>query len=210
MVLENAKRWTANKVLRRSKIFPKIPRPLVRRFSEASITSGEVSRTRQEQIVSPSTSERAVRRVTPVNIPRGGVQNTSRKKALLDPRNALSYAATWNAVVDGIDDSRQIHSWDELSLELNGRLYMTKKASKVTRKRNLTPAATRNQGKHRTFKMGISKFVDILHHIAKVYELITNNLSTKPEGEVECVIAMIKDDNFEELKSYKVKQIHYL
>ena len=170
-------------------------------------------------LVSPSTSKRAVRRVAPVIIPRGGVQNTSRKKALLDPRNALSCAATWNAVVDGIDDSRQIHSWDELSVELNGfgkkvRLYMTKKGSNITRKRNLTPATTRNQGKRRTFKMGISKFVDILHHIAKEHELITNYLTfftdTNAEGEIECVIAMIKDDNFKELKSYKVKQIHYL
>ena len=133
-------------------------------------------------VVSRSTFKRAVRRVAPVIIPRGGVQNTSRKKALLDPRNALSCAATWNAVVDGIDDSRQIHSWDELSVELNGfgkkvRLHMTKKGSKVIRKRNLTPATTRNQGKRRTFKMGISKFVGILHHIAKRYELFTNNLS---------------------------------
>ena len=123
------------------------------------------------QDVSPKTSQRAVRRVAPVIIKRGGVQNTSRQKALLDPRDALSCAATWNAVVDGIDDARQIHSWDELSVELNGfgkevKWFTTKKGAKVVRRRNLTQATTRNQGKRRTFKLGISKFVGNLHHIA--------------------------------------------
>ena len=69
-------------------------------------------------VVSTSTCMRAVRRVAPIRIRRGGVQNTSRQRALLDPRNALSCAATWNAVADGVDDGRQIHSWDELSVEL--------------------------------------------------------------------------------------------
>ena len=115
-------------------------------------------------VVSTSTCMRAVRRVAPIRIRRGGVQNTSRQRALLDPRNALSCAATWNAVADGVDDGRQIHSWDELSVELNGfgkkvKLLMTAKGAKVLRKRNLTPATTRNQGKRRTLKIGISKFI---------------------------------------------------
>ena len=115
-------------------------------------------------VVSTSTCKRAVRRVAPIRIRRGGVQNTSRQRALLDPRNALSCAATWNAVADGVDDGRQIHSWDELSVELNGfgkkvKLLMTAKGAKVLRKRNLTPATTRNQGKRRTLKIGISKFI---------------------------------------------------
>ena len=107
--------------------------------------------------------KRAVRRVAPVRIRRGGVQNTSRQRALLDPRNALSCTATWNAVADGADDGRKIHKWDELSVELNGfgkkvKLLMTAKCAKTLRKRNLTPATTRNQGKRRTLKIGISKF----------------------------------------------------
>lgn len=129
-------------------------------------------------VASDSTYKRAARKVAPIRIRRGGVQSSSRQRALLDPRNALSCAATWNAVVDGIDDGRQVHSWDELSVELNGfgkkvKLYMSEKGSKALRKRNLTPATTRNQGKRRTFKMGISKFVINLHDIAKEYELIT-------------------------------------
>ena len=101
------------------------------------------------------------------------MQNSSRQRALLDPRNALSYAATWNAVVDGIDDGRQVHSWDELSVELNGfgekvKLYMSEKGSKALLKKNLTPATTRNQGKRRTYKMGISKFVSDFHDCERV------------------------------------------
>ena len=41
----------------------------------------------------------------------------------------------------------------------------------------LTPATTRNQGKRRTFKMGISKFISNLHSTAKMFALITSNLS---------------------------------
>jgi hypothetical protein len=133
-------------------------------------------------VVSASTYKRAVRRVAPISIRRGGVQNSSRQRALLDPRNALSCAATWNAVADGVDDARQIHSWDELSVELNGfgkkvKLLMTANGARTLRKRNLTPATTRNQGKRRTFKMGISKFLYNLHLTAKRHALITNNLS---------------------------------
>ena len=122
-------------------------------------------------VASDSTYKRAARKVAPIRIRRGGVQNSSRQRALLDPRNALSCAATWNAVVDG-DDGRQVHCWEELSVELNGfgkkvKLYMSEKSSKALRKRNLTPATTRNQGKRRTFMMGISKFVSNLHDIAK-------------------------------------------
>ena len=133
-------------------------------------------------VVSDSTYKRAVRRVAPVRIRRGGVQNTSRQRALLDPRNALSCAATWNAVADGADDGRQIHSWDELSVELNGfgkkvKLLMTAKGAKTLRKRNLTPATIRNQGKRRTLKLGISKFNYSLHSTSKMNTLIMTNLS---------------------------------
>ena len=101
---------------------------------------------------------------------------------MLDPRNALSCAATWNAVADGADDGRQIYSWDELSVELNGfgkkvSLLMTAKGAKTLRKRNLTPATTRNQGKRRTLRIGISKFNYNSHSTSKTNTLIMTNLS---------------------------------
>ena len=54
---------------------------------------------------------------------------------------------------------------------------MTAKNAKVLLRRNLPPATTRNQGKRRTFKMGISKFISNLHSTAKMYAMITTNLS---------------------------------
>ena len=113
--------------------------------------------------VSASTYKRAVRRVVPIRIRRGGIQNSSRQKALVDARNAISCAATWNAVAKDIDDGRQVHSWDELSIELNGfgkkiPVFLSKFAAQVVRKRNIGPSSTINQGKRRTFKIGISKY----------------------------------------------------
>ena len=101
--------------------------------------------------VSKSTSMRAVNRIAPVQVKSGGVQYTSRQKALLDPRNAISRAATWTAVTMGVVDPRQIHSWDELSIELNGfgkklPLRLNAVGAKLLKKRNLTPATTSNQG----------------------------------------------------------------
>ena len=66
---------------------------------------------------------------------------------------------------------------DELSVELNGfrkkvKLLMTAKNAKVLLRRNLPPATTRNQGKRRTFKMGISKFISNLHSTAKMFALL--------------------------------------
>lgn len=112
--------------------------------------------------VSKSTSMRAVNMVAPSVVNSGGVQNTSRQKALLDPRNALSCAATWTAVTMGVVDPRQIHSWDELSIELNGfgkklPLRLSAVGAKLLKKRNLTPSTTRNQGQRRTLKIGLKK-----------------------------------------------------
>lgn len=103
-----------------------------------------------------------LRKIVPVRIKHGGVQNSSRQRALSVPHNAISCAATWTAVTEGISDSRQIHSWDELSVELNGfglksKLFLTHNGAKKLRDRNLNPSTTRNQGKRRTIKFGISK-----------------------------------------------------
>ena len=113
--------------------------------------------------VSMSTYRRAVRKVTPIRVMRGAIQNSSRQNALLDPRNAISCAATWAAVTKDVDDARQIHSWDELSIELNGfgrkaPLLLSGNGARTIRRRNLTPATTGNQGKRRSFKIGLSKF----------------------------------------------------
>ena len=112
--------------------------------------------------ISPSTKKRLMRLIAPNRVKSGGVQSTSRQRALLDPRNAISCAATWSAVTTGVVDPRQIHSWDELSVELNGfgkkkKLYMAEAGAAVLKKRNLNPATTLNQGKRRTIKFGISE-----------------------------------------------------
>ena len=70
--------------------------------------------------ISLSTRKRVLRRIVPKRVKSGGVQSTSRQRALLDPRNAVSCAATWSTVTTGVVDPRQIHSWDELSVVLNG------------------------------------------------------------------------------------------
>ena len=70
--------------------------------------------------LSRSIEQRALRKIVPVRIDHGGIQNSSRQKVLLVPHNTISCAATWAAVVDDISDPRQIHSWDEVSIELNG------------------------------------------------------------------------------------------
>ena len=69
-----------------------------------------------------STKKRLMHLIAPNRVQSGGVQPTSRQRTLLDPRNAIFCAATWSAVTvtTGVVDPRQIHSWDELSVELNG------------------------------------------------------------------------------------------
>lgn len=163
--------------------------------------------------ISRSTAQRALRKIVPKRIAHGGVQNSSRQRALMVPHNAISCAATWSAVTEDVDDRRQIHSWDELSIELNGfgkktKLLLTSSGAAKLHNRNLHPSTTRNQGKRRTFKIGIRTF----HHLnVKAGTFLINTLSFKchfldsnAEGEVECVIAIIKDDNFTRLKIYKV------
>ena len=113
---------------------------------------------------SPSTKKRLLHSIVPIRPKSGGKQSTSRQRALLDPRNAISCAATWSAVTTGVVDPRQIHSWDELTVELNGfgkkkKLYMTKLGAAILSKRNLNPATTVNQGKRRSIKFGISEFL---------------------------------------------------
>lgn len=110
--------------------------------------------------ISLSTKKRPIRLIAPNRVKSGGVQSTSRQRALLDPRNAT--LSTWSAVTTGVVDPRQIHSWDELSVELNGfgkkkKLYMTKAGAAVLKQRNLNPATTLSQGKRRTIKFGISE-----------------------------------------------------
>ena len=52
--------------------------------------------------ISLSTRKRVLRRIVPKRVNSGGVQSTSRQRALLDPRNAISCAATWSAVTTGV------------------------------------------------------------------------------------------------------------
>lgn len=80
----------------------------------------------------------------------------------MDARNAISCAASWNAVSEGILKGNFVHSWDECGVMIhsfaerqpvkcttNGREGLTRK--------NLTPATTANQHQRRTLKIGLSK-----------------------------------------------------
>lgn len=113
-------------------------------------------------VLSRSTRARLVRRVTPVTVRNGSVQNSSRQRALRDARNAISCAATWLAVSDGILNGNFVHSWDECSLLLNAfNEKQTVKCTAAGRKklsdRNLAPATTATQQQRRTLKIGLSK-----------------------------------------------------
>jgi hypothetical protein len=116
--------------------------------------------------LSTTTKWRLMQEIAPVRVKCGGFQSTSRYRALQDPRNALSCAATAK-VTAKVKDPRQIHSWDELSVELNGfgkkkKVYLSTVGSAALSKRNLNPATTTNQGKRRTIKFGISEYLKLL------------------------------------------------
>lgn len=71
------------------------------------------------KVVSENTARRAINLVTPVSFASGRVQNSSRQRALTDPKNAISCAAVWSAVTEGLLSGKFLHSWDEVSIELN-------------------------------------------------------------------------------------------
>lgn len=112
--------------------------------------------------LSRSTCARVVREVTPVTVTNGSVQNPSRQRALRDARNAISCAATWLAVSEGIQNGNFVHSWDECGVMLNA--FSEKQTVKCTAsgraklsERNLAPATTAIQHQRRMLKLGLSK-----------------------------------------------------
>lgn len=69
--------------------------------------------------LSYSTMRKIAMQVAPESVKSGAIQNASRKRALCDPRNAISCAAVWTVVVADIGNGKFIHSWDEVGVMLN-------------------------------------------------------------------------------------------
>jgi hypothetical protein len=104
-----------------------------------------------------------VKRIAPVHVRNGGVQNSSRRRALKDSRNAIS------AVAGGITDPKFIHSWDECSVMLNAfdekqDLLCTEEGREILEEENLTPATTETQGQRRMFSIVQNHFFYYLSH----------------------------------------------
>lgn len=113
--------------------------------------------------LSSSTRRKIARRVAPIVVRNGGVQNTSRFKALFDGRNAISCAATWPAVTQGITNPKLIHSWDECAVKLNPfnekqAVHCSQEGRELLEEQNLIPATTETQPQRRMLKIGPSKF----------------------------------------------------
>ena len=113
-------------------------------------------------VLSYSTCARVVREVVPVTITNGSVQNPSRQMALRDARNAISCAATWLAVSEGIINGNFVHSWDECGVMLNAfsekqTVKCTATGRAILSARNLAPATTAVQHQRRMLKLGLSK-----------------------------------------------------
>ena len=114
--------------------------------------------------VSPSTKRIWRLRIAPIRAPNGGVQNSSRQRALMDSRNALSCAASWPVVSAGITNGKFIHSWDECSVSLNSfnetqPLWCSVEGRQLLNDNNLIPASTETQSQRRMLKIGLSKFI---------------------------------------------------
>jgi hypothetical protein len=129
----------------------------------------------RQRPLSASTQRKLVKRIAPVHVRNGGVQNSSRRRALKDSRNAISCAATWPAVAGGITNPKFIHSWDECSVMLNAfdekqDLLCTEEGRKILEEENLTPATTETQGQRRMFKIALSKFRITSYIIYRTHE----------------------------------------
>jgi hypothetical protein len=110
-----------------------------------------------------------------VHVRNGGVQNSSRRRALKDSRNAISCAATWPAVAGGITNPKFIHSWDECSVMLSAfdekqDLLCTEEGREILEEENLTPATTETQGQRRMFKIALRKFRITSYIIYRTHE----------------------------------------
>ena len=109
------------------------------------------------------TEGKIVKLIVPVNVPNGSIQNASRQRALRDTRNAISCAASWNAVAAGVPNGRFVHSWDECGFSLNAfnekqEVKCTVEGRELLEVRNLAPSITETQEQRRMLKMGLSKF----------------------------------------------------
>lgn len=117
--------------------------------------------------LSASTKRKVMKTVAPVVVKIGGVQNSSRYRALFDGRNAILCASTWPAVAEGITNPKLIHSWDECGVMLNAfnekqKLHCTEEGRKKLSENNLIPAITETQSQRRMLKIGLSKLEMII------------------------------------------------
>ena len=113
-------------------------------------------------VLSRSTESRVVKKVTPQRTKNGSIQNPRTQRALSDARNAISCAARWLAVSDGIENGNSVHSWDECRVMLNAfnekqTVMCTAAGRKKLAARNLAPATTEIQHQRRMLKLGLSK-----------------------------------------------------
>ena len=120
--------------------------------------------------------------VAPIAVTNGAVQNASRKRALKDPRNAISCASVWGAVSSEVKNSKFIHSWDEVEVMLNSfgekqDLMCTVSGREKLDSRNMSPATTENQEQRRMLKIGLSelKCFFIFNHMSYTTISLNNN-----------------------------------
>lgn len=171
-------------------------------------------------VLSKSTTQRIVKLITPVTVTNGSVQNTARRRALQDARNAISCAACWKAITEGIVDGKFVHSWDECGVMLNAfnekrKVKCTVAGRRKLAEKNLAPATTEIQQERRMLKLGLSKFriqffSNVVYYIKSQPFYANSNLDTNGYGILECAIAMIFDDNFVNCRHFKVFRMFFL
>jgi hypothetical protein len=85
----------------------------------------------------------------------------------MDARNAISCAASWNAISEGILNGNFVHSWDECGVMVHSfnekqTVKCTTSGRKQLTRKNLAPATAENQQQRRMLKMGLSKHFLVL------------------------------------------------
>ena len=118
------------------------------------------------RVLNRSTTTKLVKIITPITVDNGSIQNSTRQKALMDVRNAISCAATWNAISEGIRNGNFVNIWDECDVMLNEfnqkqKLLCTESGREKLTEKNLAPSTTETQHQRRILKMGLSKITVI-------------------------------------------------
>lgn len=136
---------------------------LVDHFRREEVSQQGLNSLARLRPLSASTKRKVMKTIAPVIVKNGGVQNSSRYRALFDSRNAISCASTWPAVSEGILNPKFVHSWDECGVMLNAfnekqKLHCTEEGRRILTSNNLIPATTETQPQRRMLKIGLSEF----------------------------------------------------